>query len=463
MSEYPEGWFRGTPGAGQNGGNPGSGDPTVDLPVGRRPATPPGRPAGGQPASGRPASGRSAAPPRGGWPNQPPPSSSSRGRGAVPGSLGAGQPAARGPASGPRGGAPGGSRPGAAPGGPSGYRPGAAPGGTGFAGAGGGRAWLRPRRIFGVLAVVVALLLVASVAMYFSLNGKLHREPILVSYAGQPVQGAGSNWLIAGSDSRQGLTAAQEHALSTGGAGIGGQRSDTIMILHMPPSGPPVLISIPRDSWVHIPGYGFNKINAAYSFGGPRLLADTVQNATGLRIDHYMEIGFGGFVNVVNAIGGVHMCVKYPLHDRASGLNISKGCQTLDGAQALGYVRDRHTYAQQDLQRIQDQRLFLKSLLSKLTSTGVLINPFAAIPAANGAASTLTVDEGTNLLQLAEVAFALRHPQTTTMPIANANFITASGQDAVLWNSSAAHSLFAALNAGKPVPKGLITGSSQAG
>jgi len=326
----------------------------------------------------------------------------------------------------------------------------------------GGRAWLRPRRIFTVLVVLVALLLVATVAMYFNLNGKLDRQSVLVSYSGEPAQGAGSNWLIAGSDSRQGLTAAQERKLSTG-FDVGGQRSDTIMILHMGGSGKPVLISVPRDSWVDIPGHGMNKINAAYAFGGPRLLAETIQNATGLRIDHYMEIGFGGFVNVVNAIGGVRMCIKYPLHDTASGLNINKGCQTLDGAQALGYVRDRHTFAGQDLQRVQDQRLFLKSLLSKLTSTGVLINPFASIPAANGAASTLTVDQGTNLFQLAEAAFALRHPVTTTVPIASANFVTPTGEDAVEWNRSAALSLFNALNDGKPVPKGVITGSSQSG
>jgi len=434
MSEFPEGWFHGT--QGKDGGNPGSGDPTVDLPVRRPPARSPAR---------------SPAQPGSAWPEQPPPSSSGRGRGAAPGSAGPGRPGARGLAGGPP-----------PPGGRGGSRPGSTYGGTGFTGSGGGRAWLRPRRIFAVLVVLVALILVGSVVTYFSLNGKLTRKDVLVSYSGEPAQGAGSNWLIAGSDSRQGLNAAQERKLSTG-ANIGGQRSDTIMILHMPASGKPVLISVPRDSWVNIPGYGFNKINAAYSFGGPRLLADTVQNATGLRIDHYMEIGFGGFVNVVDAVGGVRMCIKYPLHDTASGLNISKGCQTLDGAQALGYVRDRHTFAGQDLQRIQDQRLFLKALLSKLTSTGVLVNPFASIPAASGAAGTLTVDQGTNLFQLAEAAFALRHPETTTVPIGNANFLTPTGEDAVLWDRTAALSLFSALNDGKPVPKGLITGSSQAG
>ncbi|HEY2286596.1 MAG TPA: LCP family protein, partial [Streptosporangiaceae bacterium] len=318
------------------------------------------------------------------------------------------------------------------------------------------------RRVFGILAVLIALVLVASVAEYFNLNGRLHHAAVLADYSGRPAAGSGSNWLIAGSDSRVGLTPAEEHALSTG-SDIGGSRSDTILVLHIPSGGgKPLLISLPRDSWVPIPGYGENKLNAAYSFGGPKLLAETVQNVTGLRIEHYMEVGFGGFVNVVDAIGGVRMCIQVPLHDPASGLNISKGCQVLSGAQALGYVRDRHNFAQQDLQREQDQRLFLKALLTKMTSPGVLLNPFALIPAADGAAATLSVDSGTSLRNLASAAFALKNPDTTTVPIATANYITSSGQSAVLWDRTKALALFNALNAGTPVPAGLITGSSQA-
>ena len=136
-----------------------------------------------------------------------------------------------------------------------------------------------------------------------------------------------------------------------------------------------MLISLPRDSYVPIPGHGYDKINAAYAFGGPRLLAETVQNVTGLRIDHFMSIGFGGFVRVVDAIGGVRLCLKAPLVDPAAGLHLHKGCQTLDGAEALGFVRSRHNFATQDLQRIQNQRIFLRALLRKLTSAGVIAQP----------------------------------------------------------------------------------------
>jgi LCP family protein required for cell wall assembly len=315
--------------------------------------------------------------------------------------------------------------------------------------------------VIAVLAVLVSLVLILVVGTYFFLDSKLHREDVLVNYAGRPAASAGQNWLIAGSDSRQGLSKKEERKLATG-FDVSGQRSDTIMLLHIPSNGgQPVLISLPRDSYVPIPGHGSNKINAAYSFGGPKLLAQTVQDVTGLRITHYMGIGFGGFVNVVNAVGGVRMCIKMRLDDPAAGLHLRKGCQILNGDQALGYVRTRHLYANQDLQRVQDQRIFLRALLTKMTSPGVIFDPFAAIPAASGAASTLTVDQGTSLYQLVEVAFALRHPETTTVPIANANYPTPAG-DAVQWDSAQATELFNALKNDQPVPKSLLTGSSQA-
>src|SRR5262249_52150005 len=169
--------------------------------------------------------------------------------------------------------------------------------------------------------------------MYFFLDSRLARSKVLVDYANRPAAGAGTNWLITGSDSRAGLTRAQKRHLHTGSDA--GHRSDTILILHIPSNGGrAVLISLPRDSYVNIPGFGQNKINAAYAFGGPRLLAKTVQNNTGLRIEHYIGIGFGGLVNAVDAVGGVRMCLPAPIHDQASGLNLKAACQTLDGAAA---------------------------------------------------------------------------------------------------------------------------------
>ncbi len=322
--------------------------------------------------------------------------------------------------------------------------------------SGRGRRWLRPRRILAIIALIVVVVLVLSGIGYFYLNSKLTRANVLVDYAGRPAASDGQNWLITGSDSRQGLTRKQERQLATG-RGIGGHRSDTVMLLHIPSSGPAVLVSLPRDSYVPIPGFGANKLNAAYAFGGPKLLAKTVQNATGLQINHYMGIGFGGLVNVVDAVGGVRMCIPQNLDDPASGLHLKKGCQNLSGAQALGFVRTRHLFATQDLQREQNQRVFIKALLTKMTSVGTLANPFTAFSAANGAASSLTVDKGTQLYQLVQVAFALRHAKTTTVPIGGSETLAVG--DVLVWNHTQALRMFNAMKNGQPVPKSLITGS----
>jgi LCP family protein required for cell wall assembly len=308
-----------------------------------------------------------------------------------------------------------------------------------------------------MLVVLVVILGVAAAGLYFDLNSKLTRVNVLTP-AG--FTSAGTNWLIAGSDSRGGLTRAQEAQLALG-HDISGGRSDTIMVLHMPSNGTrPTLVSIPRDSYVPIPGHGYNKINAAYSLGGPKLLIQTVQNVTGLRIDHYMGIGFGGLVAVVNDVGGVTLCLPSPMKDPKAGLNLKKGCQTLNGGQALSFVRTRE-FPLGDLQREQDQRALLKSLLAKMTSTGTLINPFAAIPAASGAASSLTVDQGTNLTQLVAVAFALRNPVTTMVPFGG--FGNSSAGSVVEWNAAAAKVFFHDLATDTPLPKNLITGASVAG
>ena len=412
MSDDWDAWYR--DGGGANRPGPGAaGDPTAQSPAG-------GYGRGG--ASGYGPGGRLGS--SSAWPEQPPARN--------PGQPGRG---ARG-----------------RPGGPGG------PGGPGL-----GRRWLRPRRILAVLAVVIVLALVAGAGLYFYVGSKLNHANVLVDYTGRPVATAGTNWLITGSDSRQGLTRAEELQLATGKlSSISGERSDTILILHIPANGGrPVLISIPRDSYVPIPGYGSSKINAAYDLGGPKLLAETLQNVTGLYINHYMGIGFGGFVSVVDDIGGVRMCLPGPMVDPKAGLNLKAGCQNLNGDQALGYVRTRN-FAISDLQREQDQRLFLKALLSKLTSTGTLINPFATIPAATGSAGALTVSDGTSLMDLVHAAFALRNPLTTTVPVATADYQTSNDGVAVLWDRTQALQLFNDLKNDTPVPPSLITGSKAA-
>jgi LCP family protein required for cell wall assembly len=416
-NDWPRGWYNDEPGQAGGAG-------------GQRPQ-PSFTPAG--PQSGR---------------DQRPPDSAGRGWYAPGSGAGGGDRDAAGPGPGNRAAWPAQppSRSRTGGGGGAGYRP------------RGWRRWLRPRRILAILAGLVALIVVAAVAVYFSVNSKLTKADVLTPVS---FTSAGTNWLITGSDSRAGLNRKEENQLSLG-HDISGSRSDTIMLLHVPANGTrPTLVSLPRDSYVPIPGHGYNKLNAAYDFGGPKLLVQTVQNATGLPIDHYMGIGFGGLVTVVNDVGGVRICLKAPMKDPKAGLNLKAGCQTLNGDQALGFVRTR-AFAEGDLQREQDQRILIKGILSKMTSAGTLANPFAIVPAANGAASAITIDRGTGLTQLISVAFALRNPVTTTVPFGHFASTSTAGS-VVVWNHTAARQFFSDLGHDRPLPKNLVTGSSVQG
>ena len=314
------------------------------------------------------------------------------------------------------------------------------------------------RRIGKIIATVVVIILVAAVGGYFYLDSKLNRVAAIADYSGRPAQGPGQNWLIAGGPGSglSGQQSAQLHVTQAQNKGP----PDTWMLLHIGSNGP-VLISLPRDSYVPIPGNGKDKLNAAYAFGGPKLAVQTVETVTGVHIDHFMMVGYANLVNVVNAIGGVTMCVKAPMHDSYSGVNLQAGCQNLNGVQALSYARDRHGFATSDLQRVQDQRALLKALLNKMTSPGTMINPFQSIPGAIGAAEALTVDQGTHLYQLGQVAFALKSPKTGTVPIANAALPTASG-DAVLWDHTQASQLFNDIQNDQPIPASLLSGTQGA-
>ncbi len=283
----------------------------------------------------------------------------------------------------------------------------------------------------------------------------LHRIPALTDYEGRPTAGSGTNWLLVGSDSREGLTEEQQSDLSTGGD-LGSGRTDTILLVHIPGLGsgtPATMVSIPRDSYVEIPGYGSDKVNAAFSEGGAALLAQTVEQATGLRVDHYAEIGFGGFAGVVDALGGVTMCPAEPITDPLAGIDLPAGCQTLDGRNALGYVRSRAT-ARADLDRMANQRQFVSAMLHRAGSPAVWANPWRWYAVPRAAVAALAVNTDDHIWDLARLGWALRDASTVTVPIGE--FTYNDSGDVVLWDVSVAGELFTALNSDQPVPQAVL-------
>ncbi|GAA0953189.1 LCP family protein [Nonomuraea longicatena] len=322
---------------------------------------------------------------------------------------------------------------------------------------GGGR---RPsgRTIVRIVAGVLVALLVAAVGMLFWIDSRLQGiDGVLDDYDGRVDDTPGTNWLLVGSDSRKGLSAAERKKLATGRAA--GQRTDSMMLVHIPEGGDrPTVVSLPRDSAVTVPGKGRNKLNAAYSMGGPRLLVRTVEENTGLRIDNYMEIGFAGFVDIVDAVGGVEMNIRTDIHDPKAGLDLKKGTQELTGAQALGYVRTRKGGALPDFERTKRQRQFLSAVVKKAASPGVLVNPFTSIPLAMSATEAVTVDPGTGVFDMLSLGLAMGDSPVTTVVPFGGNEI-AGGGSAVKWDRTKALALFNALKADKPVPKEILDGN----
>ncbi|WP_030977032.1 LCP family protein [Streptomyces sp. NRRL S-1824] len=295
-------------------------------------------------------------------------------------------------------------------------------GGRGHGGGDGGYVQGRPapdwrRRIkIGALTLVVVVLAV-SISTYFWADSKLKREVDLSKVIERPGEGDGTNYLIVGSDSRAGMSAEDKKRLHTGSAE--GKRTDSMMILHDGSNGP-TLVSLPRDSNVEIPtfvgsesgktykGTGRTvKLNAAYAEDGPELLVRTVEFNTGLHIDHYVEIGFGGFAKIVDAIGGVELDIPKAFKDKYSGADFQAGKQTLDGEQALAFVRTRHAFTS-DLDRTKNQQKFLAALASQTATPSTILNPFKLYPTMGAGLDTLVVDKDMSLWDLGSMFFAMK-------------------------------------------------------
>ncbi|MFE1771237.1 LCP family protein [Streptomyces sp. NPDC059008] len=343
------------------------------------------------------------------------------------------------------------------------------PGGVDGGGPSRGRApAVRPtrrRRLTRAALLLVGVLVTASAGTYVWADTKLQRDVDLGGLTDRPAPGAGTNYLIVGSDSRAGLSGQERKDLHTGGSAEAGRRTDSMILLHTGAHGT-TMVSLPRDSWVTVPAYirpetgrhypaSKNKLNAAFSLGGPELLVRTIEHNTGLRIGHYTEIGFAGFVGIVDAVGGVPMCLDKDVKDEKSGADLKKGCHTLDGRTALAFVRQRHQEAQGDLGRSRNQQKFLAALAHKTAAPGTLLDPSKVYPTVSAGLDTLVVDDTTGLQELTSLFEAMKgvaagHGKQLNVPVSSLGFATPKGS-AVKWDPAKAKRLFDELRDDRPV------------
>ncbi|WP_426518924.1 LCP family protein [Diaminobutyricibacter sp. McL0618] len=296
---------------------------------------------------------------------------------------------------------------------------------------------------FGLAAVLVVLGGYAAYSYFRFVNGVKHVDAISqVNKPKNDLDGSAQNILLVGDDHRpDGASQAELNQLGTTADG-GGTNTDTMMILHIPSDGrSATLISLPRDSWVDVPGHGKNKLNAAFSLGtgsngsdsagGARLLIQTVQNLTGLTIDHYVRISLLGFYDIANALGPIQVCLNNAVNDPYSQADFPAGVSTLDAHQALAFVRQRHGLPRGDLDRVVRQQYFLSVEAHKFLSAGTLLNPGKLTQVLDAVSGSLETDPGLNFLSLATQLQSLTGAkiQSATIPIAGTPTITVNGQD----------------------------------
>jgi LCP family protein required for cell wall assembly len=295
-----------------------------------------------------------------------------------------------------------------------------------------------------VLSAVVLLAAASAWAVTSYVNDSLTR--INAGTGGTPSSGP-LNILVVGLDERAGLTRQQQLLLHVG-ANSGETDTDTMMLVHVAGDHRAVeVVSLPRDSWVSIPGHGMNKINSALAAGGPQLMVSTVEQLTGLVINDYVEVDFEAFVKVIDALGGVNICLPYAVDDPDSGLDISAGLHHVNGITALEYARDRHSFPTSDLARIQDQQQLLATALTEGIGSGTLTNPARLTSFLSAVRGAVKVDQGFNVVSLADELRGISPSDVTftTVPLSNADYTTPTGESAVLWNNAAATALFTGL------------------
>lgn len=282
----------------------------------------------------------------------------------------------------------------------------------------------------------------------------------------RPQGGHGMNVLVVGTDGRDRITREQRRAYRLGGDPC--HCTDTVMLVHI--SGDrerASVVSVPRDSYAEMPEHvdattGKRhqahpvKLNAAYAEGGPGLTVRTVENMTGIKIDHYLEVDFSSFMKTVDAVGGVEICTTRPMKDKYTGLDLAAGPHELTGGQALQYVRSRHVDGAADLGRMERQQRFLAALIDRVTSGGVLLNPVRFREVATTMLGSVRADQGFGTEQLLGLAKAMRgfdpaSSEFVSVPVGDVSFPVKGIGSTVKWDAVKAQKLFQALREDRPL------------
>ena len=336
----------------------------------------------------------------------------------------------------------------------------------------------RTIKIFTGISIAVLAISAISALAFGTVTASINKIDVFSGIDKRPEKkSTAMNYLLVGSDTREGLSKAELKALRVGSvATAAGKRSDTMLLVHISKArDKAVMISIPRDTFALIPEHTsksgklipavYSKINSSFNWGGAPLLIQTVEEMTELKIDHYIEINFAGFARIVDSIGGVEVCTKKNINDPKSHLILEAGVHTLNGIESLKYVRTREFDGLGDLGRMQRQQAFMSAVLRKATSAGVLLNPVTMASFINSSLSAVTTDselKNSDLIALAKQMKSLSTSsvRTLTVPLSNLNYYSNGVTSAVLWDPVLAPQLWTRLREDQAVVDEVVASPS---
>ncbi|MEV4949862.1 LCP family protein [Streptomyces sp. NPDC053755] len=303
-------------------------------------------------------------------------------------------------------------------------------------------------------------------AVVTSLDTGIDRVDPFKDMKNRPQAGHGMNVLVVGTDGRERISEEERKAYRLGGAPC--RCTDTVMIVHISQDRERAsVVSLPRDSYAEMPEHvdmtsGERhqahpvKLNAAYAEGGPGLTVRTVENMTGVKIDHYVEVDFTSFMRTVDAVGGVRICTTRPMKDEYTGLDLAAGTHELTGGQALQYVRSRHVDGAADIGRMQRQQRFVAALIHKVADSGVLLNPVRFRTVASTMLTSVRADRDFGTTEMLGLAKAMRtfspaSSEFVSVPIGDMSFPVKGIGSTVKWDAAKAQKLFQSLREDRPL------------